>query len=180
MTEVFSAASHHDILALIIQIAVLLLAARGLGEIAQRLGQPSVVGEILAGILLGPSLLSSMIPAVGSWIVPQTAVQGYLLEVVSLIGVIFLLLITGLETDLALIRRQARIAVGVSLGGITLSFSSGFLLGWFMPATLLANPDSASSSHSSWQQRCRSRRYPSSPRSSWTSTSCAEMLDRRS
>src|SRR5690625_321473 len=141
MTEVFSAASHHDILALIIQIAVLLLAARGLGEIAQRLGQPSVVGEILAGILLGPSLLSSMIPAVGSWIVPQTAVQGYLLEVVSLIGVIFLLLITGLETDLALIRRQARIAVGVSLGGITLSFSSGFLLGWFMPATLLANPD---------------------------------------
>src|SRR5690625_4319073 len=140
MTEVFSAASHHDILALIIQIAVLLLAARGLGEIAQRLGQPSVVGEILAGILLAPSLLRSMRPAAGSWIAPQTAVQGYLLEVVSRIGVIFLLLITARESDLTRILRQARSAVGVSLGGVTLSFSAGSLVGWSMPATLLANP----------------------------------------
>ena len=103
--EIFTAASHHDVLLLLVQIAVLLLAARGLGEVAQRLNQPSVVGEILAGILLGPSLLSSLFPALGSWIMPQTPVQGYLLEVVSLLGLMFLLLSTGLETDLALIRR---------------------------------------------------------------------------
>jgi Kef-type K+ transport system membrane component KefB/nucleotide-binding universal stress UspA family protein len=140
MTEVFSAAPHHDVLVLIVQIAVLLLAARGLGEIAQRLGQPSVVGEILAGILLGPSLLSSLVPAAGAWIVPQTPVQGHLLEVVSLIGVMFLLLITGLETDLALVRRQARTAAGASIGGIVVPFATGFLLGWYLPASLLANP----------------------------------------
>ena len=139
MTTVFTAASHHDVLVLIIQIALLLLTARALGEVAQRLGQPSVVGEILAGIVLGPSLISGFLPALGEWIVPQTPTQGHLLEVVSLIGVMFLLLLTGLETDLALIRRQARAAIGASVGGITLTFSTGFILGWTLPDTLLAN-----------------------------------------
>ncbi len=137
--DVFTAASHHDVLVLVVQIAVLLFTARALGEIAQRLGQPSVVGEILAGILLGPSVLSSLFPAFGAWIVPHTEVQGYLLEVISLIGAMFLLLITGLETDLSLIRRHARTAVGVSFGGITITFLSGFLLGQFLPDFLLAD-----------------------------------------
>ena len=139
MTTVFTAASHHDVLALIIQIALLLLVARALGEVAQRLKQPSVVGEILAGIVLGPSLISGFFPQLGAWIVPQTPTQGHLLEVISLIGVMFLLLLTGLETDLALIRRQARAAVGASVGGITLTFSTGFLLGLLLPDSLLAN-----------------------------------------
>ncbi|HRQ37659.1 MAG TPA: cation:proton antiporter [Chloroflexota bacterium] len=138
--ESFSAASHHDILVLLVQITILLFTARALGEIAQRLGQPSVVGEILAGIILGPSLLSSLFPAFGEWIVPQTAVQGYLLEVISLLGAMFLLLITGLETDLTLIRRHARTAVGVSFGGIIVTFCTGFLLGQYLPDYLLADP----------------------------------------
>lgn len=137
--DVFTAASHHDVLVLVGQIAILLFTARALGEVAQRLGQPSVVGEILAGIVLGPSLLSSLFPAIGEWIVPQTAVQGYLLEVISLIGAIFLLLITGLETDLSLIRRHARTAIGVSFGGIAFTFFTGFLLGQFLPDFLLAD-----------------------------------------
>ncbi|MBX3060490.1 MAG: cation:proton antiporter [Anaerolineae bacterium] len=136
----FSAASHHDVLVLLVQITILLFTARALGEIAQRLGQPSVVGEILAGIILGPSLLSSLFPAFGAWIVPQTAVQGYLLEVISLLGAMFLLLITGLETDLTLIKRHARTAVGVSFGGIVVTFCTGFLLGQYLPDFLLANP----------------------------------------
>ncbi len=137
--DLFTAASHHDVLVLVVQIAVLLFTARALGEVAQRLGQPSVVGEILAGIVLGPSLLSSLIPAIGEWIVPQTEVQGYLLEVISLMGAIFLLLITGLETDLSLIRRHARTAIGVSFGGITITFLTGFLLGQYLPDFLLAD-----------------------------------------
>lgn len=119
----------------------MLFTARALGELAGRLKQPSVVGEILAGIILGPSLLSSIFPAFGHWLVPDTEVQGYLLEVVSLVGAMFLLLVTGLETDLRLIRRHARTAIGVSLGGILVTFSSGFALGQFLPDFLLADPE---------------------------------------
>jgi Kef-type K+ transport system membrane component KefB/nucleotide-binding universal stress UspA family protein len=136
----FTAAPHHDVLVLLVQVAALLFAARAMGEVAQRLGQPAVVGEILAGIVLGPSLLSGVFPLVGEWILPQTELQGYLLELVAMIGAIFLLLITGLETDLALIKRHARTAIGVSGGGIMVTFGSGFLLGQYLPEFLLADP----------------------------------------
>ena len=136
----FTAAPHHDVLALVIQIALLLLAARAFGEVAQRLKQPAVVGEILAGIVLGPSILSGIFPQVAQWVVPQTPGQGHLLEVISLLGAMFLLLITGLETDLHLIRRQARTAMGASLGGIVVPFATGYLLGLYIPDDLLANP----------------------------------------
>ncbi|MGH8947294.1 MAG: cation:proton antiporter, partial [Acidimicrobiia bacterium] len=111
--ETFSAASHGEVLQLVIQIAVLLAAARFLGGLAQRIGQPAVVGEILAGVILGPSLLSGLVPWIGEWILPQTEAQGYMLEVVALIGVMLLLVITGLETDLSLIRRRIGVALGV-------------------------------------------------------------------
>lgn len=139
--DVFTSAPHHDVLLLVFQIAVLLLAARLMGEIAQRLKQPAVVGEILAGIILGPSLLAGIFPEFGEMIIPQTETQGYLLEVVSLLGAMFLLLITGLETDVALIKRHARTAMGVSFGGIIVTFATGFLLGQYLPDFLLADSD---------------------------------------
>jgi Kef-type K+ transport system membrane component KefB/nucleotide-binding universal stress UspA family protein len=138
MTEPFTSAPHHDVLLLLVQITLLLFAARAMGEVARRLGQPSVVGEIMAGILLGPSLLSGLVPGLGAWIVPHGALGGYLLEVVSLLGALLLLLITGLETDLGLIRQHARTAIGVSFGGILVTFTSGFALGWYLPDELLA------------------------------------------
>lgn len=141
MTGPFTAASHHDVLLLLIQIAVLLAAARLLGELAIRLGQPSVIGEISAGIILGPSCLSAIFPVLGQNLVPQTATQGHILEVVSLLGAMFLLLITGLETDAKLIKRHIRTAAGVSFGGIVTTFASGYVLGMYLPDRLLAEPD---------------------------------------
>jgi Kef-type K+ transport system membrane component KefB len=138
--ETFSAASHAEVLQLVIQIAVLLAAARFLGGLAQRLGQPAVVGEILAGVILGPSLLSGLVPWVGEWILPQTEVQGYMLEVVALIGVMLLLVITGLETDLALIRRRIGVALGVGAGGLVVPFVLGLLLGYAIPESLVGDP----------------------------------------
>ncbi len=139
--DIFTSAPHHDVLMLVLQVGILLLAARALGEVAQRLNQPSVVGEILAGIILGPSLLSSIFPEFGHLMIPQNEVQGYLLETISLLGAMFLLLITGLETDIKLIKRHARTAIGVSLGGITVTFATGFLLGQYLPDFLVADPE---------------------------------------
>lgn len=135
--NIFTPAAHHDILVLLIQVAVLLLAARTFAEIAQRLGQPSVVGELLAGIILGPSLLSGYFPVISSWIVPQTPVQGYLIELVSMFGAMFLLIITGLETDIPLIKRKGKTVLSIAAGGLILPFLSGFLMAVYLPDFLV-------------------------------------------
>jgi len=137
----FVAASHSDILHLLVTLAALLATARLLGEISQRLGQPTVIGEILAGVLLGPSVLGSFAPGVAAWVVPQTAVEGYLLELVALIGVMLLLIITGFEIDLGLIRRRARTAFGVATGGLVLPLLTGLGLGLLFPTDLLPAPN---------------------------------------
>ncbi len=141
MLETFGAASHDEVLQLVAQVAILLFTARLLGALSLRLGQPSVVGEILAGVILGPSLLSSLVPWLGRLVLPQSSVQGYLLEVVALIGVMLLLVVTGLETDLALIKRKAGTALGVAIGGLVLPFATGIALGYAIPDSLLADPD---------------------------------------
>jgi Kef-type K+ transport system membrane component KefB/nucleotide-binding universal stress UspA family protein len=137
---VFPPAPHADIFAMVLQIGLLLLTARVLGEFAQRLKQPSVVGEIAAGILLGPSVLGFIFPDIAKYLIPTNPTQGHLLEALSLIGAIFLLLITGLETDLKLIQRHARTALGVSFGGISVTFTTGFFLGQYLPDYLLVDP----------------------------------------
>ncbi len=138
--QIFGAAPHDDILMLLIRLAVLLVAARLGGWLAQRLDQPAVMGEILAGVVLGPSLLSGLVPWVGGVLLPQNPVQGYLLELVGFLGATFLLIITGLEIDLPLIRRHARTAVGIAAGGIVTSFTAGAVLGSLLPDSLLADP----------------------------------------
>lgn len=136
-----NSASHADVLALVTQIAVLLLVARVFGELVQRWGQPSVIGEILAGVILGPSLLGAAVPEIYGVLIPGNPVQGYLLETISLIGAVLLLLITGFETDLNFIARRGRTAALISLGGIFLPFASGFYLGQLLPEDLLTDPN---------------------------------------
>ncbi len=138
--QIFGAAPHDDILMLLIQLAVLLVVARLGGWVAQRLGQPAVMGEILAGVILGPSLLSGAIPWVGGWMLPQNPEQGYLLEFMGFLGAMFLLIITGLEIDLPLIRHHARTAVGIAAGSIGVSFAVGLIVGALLPDALLADP----------------------------------------
>jgi len=101
-----------------------------------------VLGEIMAGIVIGPSLLSGLFPALGMWLIPQNAVQGYLLEQTALIGAMFMLLFTGLEIDVGLIRRHARVAISTAVGGLIVPFTFGFMLSEFViPDEVLVNPD---------------------------------------
>lgn len=123
--EIFTATHQNDVLVFVLQILVLLFTARLCGEIAQRFRQPSVVGEIIAGIILGPTVIGGALPEISQWLLPQTEFQQSLLNNISLIGLILLLLITGLEIDLALIRRHAKTAIGVSYGGIIFTLVSG-------------------------------------------------------
>ena len=139
MVTPFAAAPHDDVLAFLVQVGILLLTARVLGTVAQRLGQPAVLGEILAGVVLGPSFLAGFVPGIEEWVIPQTEAQGHLLELVGLLGALFLLLLTGLETDLALIRHQAKTAAAVAAGGLIMPFATGLALGFALPASLVGD-----------------------------------------
>lgn len=139
-SEIILSGIHNDILKLLLQISVLLIAARTFGEIAQRLGQPSVLGEILAGIVLGPSLLGNLLPFIHGWIIPVTEMQKNLLEVITLIGAMFLLLITGLETDLPLIKHHAKKAIATAFGGLVIPFTAGYYFSQYIPDNLLVDP----------------------------------------
>ncbi|HSW56168.1 MAG TPA: cation:proton antiporter [Ignavibacteriaceae bacterium] len=138
--EIIQAAIDSDILKLLIQISVLLITARIFGELSQKLGQPAVLGEILAGIVLGPSLLGNLLPFIHGWIIPATETQINLLEVITLIGAMFLLLITGLETDLALIKHHSKKAAATAFGGLLIPFVAGYIFSLYIPDELLIDP----------------------------------------
>lgn len=124
----------------LVQIAVLLFAGRFLGEVAQRIGQPAVMGQLMAGLLLGPSVLGAIWPDLQHAIFPQTPGQKSMIDAVSQLGILLLLLLTGMETDLKLVRRAGRAAFSVSVTGVAVPFLCGFALGQFLPDSLLPNP----------------------------------------
>src|SRR5262245_3276094 len=114
----FQALDEHQLLLLWVQLLVLVLAARGLGGLARRLGQPSVIGELAAGVLLGPSVIGAIAPAAWEWLFPNDAVHAGVMSGIGWIGVFFLLVLAGFETDLGLVRRLGRAAAWVSAGSL--------------------------------------------------------------
>ena len=93
------------------QLALLMLVGRLLGEVMIRLKQPAVMGQLLAGLALGPSLLGALFPDLQHAIFPAAKEQKAMLEAISQFGVLMLLLLTGMETDLRLVRRTGGISV---------------------------------------------------------------------
>jgi Kef-type K+ transport system membrane component KefB/nucleotide-binding universal stress UspA family protein len=131
----------HAVFLVLVQVALLLLVARIGAELCKRIALPAVVGELAAGLVLGPSVLGRFAPGVSAAIFPSDAAQFHLLEVLGLLGMVFLLLLTGLETDLRLLRNLGRAALIASILGMVFPFLTGFGLGMFMPVEYLAQPD---------------------------------------
>jgi Kef-type K+ transport system membrane component KefB/nucleotide-binding universal stress UspA family protein len=141
MGEVLRPLDGHALFVLLVQLALLLLVTRVGAELCRRLALPTVVGELTAGIVLGPTVLGHFAPGVSNAIFPHISAQFQLLEVVGLLGMVLLLLLTGLETDLRLIRNVGRAALIASAMGMVIPFASGFGLGILMPDQYLAHPD---------------------------------------
>ncbi len=125
----------------IAQLALLLLVGRLMGEAVQRIGQPSVMGQLIGGLLLGPSFFGLLWPSAQHAIFPADPVQKSMLDAVSELGVLMLLLLTGMETDLQMVRRVGRAAIAVALAGVAIPFACGFALGEMLPAQYLPKPD---------------------------------------
>ncbi len=123
------------------QIVVLMLSGRLLGEAMLRIGQPAVMGQLLAGVILGPSLLGLVWPDLQHALFPSSPTQKSMLDAISQFGILLLLLLTGMETDLKLVRKVGAAAISVSLTGVAVPFACGVALGEFLPESLLPRPD---------------------------------------
>jgi len=117
-------------------LATLLGAAKLAGELMQKLDQPSVLGEIMAGILLGPTVLGHFKPGIYAALFPSTGAMPIVLDTVTTLGVVFFLLTAGLEVDLRSIFRQGKSALLVSLLGVVVPFSLGFVAAMGFPRFL--------------------------------------------
>ena len=123
------------------QLILLMLVGRLLGELMIRFGQPSVMGMLLGAILLGPSGLGLLWPDLHDVLFPKAPEQNAMLDGIAQLGVLLLLLLTGMETDLKFVRQVGKTALVVSLSGVAVPFMCGFALGELMPEALLPSPD---------------------------------------
>jgi Kef-type K+ transport system membrane component KefB len=112
------------LLHLIIDIAIIIAAARSLGWVARKLHQPAVIGEIVAGILLGPTVLGRIWPDVPARLFPKEVP----LKNFADIGLVFFMFLVGLELNPELMRKEGRRAFQISLSGIVAPFALGMLL----------------------------------------------------
>ncbi|GEM_PF-51188 len=131
------ALSNHSLVLLWVQLAALILAARTLGALARRWGQPPVVGELLAGLILGPSVFGQLWPKGFAWFLPPGHLQGDPLLTVAALSLVLLLVVIGAETDLPLIRSLGRAAASVSALSLAVPFAAGLGAAVLLPATLL-------------------------------------------
>ena len=131
--------SEHQLLVFWVGLLVILVAARGLGALMRRIGQPAVVGELLAGLVLGPSILGKVAPGVTDWLFPADDAQTAMLFTVGWLGVLLLLVATGFETDLGLIRRLGKAATTVSAGSLVIPALAGLAVGWFIPNSFVGD-----------------------------------------
>ncbi|MBF0302903.1 MAG: cation:proton antiporter, partial [Desulfamplus sp.] len=97
-----------NITLMLLSLGILLGAARTLGELAQRFHQPAVVGELLAGVLLGPTVLGTIAPALNLFLFPPNGPNAIALDAISNLAIVLFLMVAGIEVDLSTIWKQGR------------------------------------------------------------------------
>lgn len=123
------------------EIVVMLVVGRFLGELMLRIRQPEVLGQLLAGILIGPTVLGNFWPDAYFLIFPGTPELKDKIDALSQLGILMLLVLAGMEIDFAIVRSKKSTAFFSSISGIVLPFACGLLLGELLPDSVLPAPD---------------------------------------
>jgi hypothetical protein len=124
----------HPLALLLLQIIVILIVSRLFAVIFVKIGQPTVIGEIVAGILLGPSLLGLLFPEVSSFLFPVESLGN--LNVLSQIGLILFMFIVGMELDFNVLKNRAKETIVISQFSIIVPFALGMLLAYIIYTSL--------------------------------------------
>lgn len=121
---------HHPLAILLAQIVTIILVARFFGWVFRKIGQPSVIGEIIAGIVLGPSLLGLYFPEFSQTLFPVASLGN--LQFLSQIGLILFMFVIGMELDLKVLQNRAKDAIVISHASIVIPFALGIGLAYFV------------------------------------------------
>jgi Kef-type K+ transport system membrane component KefB len=121
---------HKGLPLLLLQIMTIILVAWFFGWLFKKMGQPAVIGEIAAGIALGPSLLGLAFPDIGVYLFPESSAGN--LQFLSQLGLVLFMFIIGMELDLQVIRKQAFGALVISHASIIIPFTLGVALSFFL------------------------------------------------
>ena len=120
----------HPLSLLLMQIVVIVLSSKLLASLVSKIGQPLVIGEVIAGILLGPSVFGHFWPGLSHFIFQAASLPN--LNFLSQLGLILFMFIIGLELDIHLLKRKAHTAIVVSHGSIIIPFAMGVSLAYFL------------------------------------------------
>ncbi len=134
--------SEQNIFIFLLQIAILLAVARGLGELFRKWKQSALTAEILVGVFFGPTILGRFFPGLYQNLFPKDIIQQNMLETIAWVGVLFLLLETGLEVDFASAWRQGLDALKIAITDIIIPMIVAFIPCYFLlPDYYLGNPE---------------------------------------
>ncbi|MFY7734788.1 MAG: cation:proton antiporter [Bacteroidia bacterium] len=123
--------NHHETISLILSLGILLIVARLVGEFFRKFKMPLVVGELVAGICLGPSLLGQYFPQVSNLVLNKESNSAIAFNGITSISVIMLLFVAGMEVDLSIIRQQGKTALKTSFLGLIIPLGLGFLVAYY-------------------------------------------------
>ena len=129
-----------ELASLLLAVALVLAATQLCGALARRVGQPAVLGELVAGILLGPTVLGRIAPAVVEQLFPKTGPQAGAFRVLTTVSIVLFLAVAGLEVDLGRLLARLRVAASVGVAGIVVPFAVGFGSAYLWPLALGAEP----------------------------------------
>jgi Kef-type K+ transport system membrane component KefB len=118
----------HPLAILLLQITTIILAARLFGALCRMINQPTVIGEIAAGIFLGPSFVGQFFPEFSGFLFPATSLSN--LQFLSQIGLILFMFVVGMELDLSVLKKKAKDAVIISHASIVFPFTLGVLFAY--------------------------------------------------
>jgi Kef-type K+ transport system membrane component KefB len=128
--------SEHEVLVFLVQLILLVGVARIFGWLMKSIGQPPVVGELLAGVILGPTIFGRFAPETFDWVFAEPTVTSVMFGMAWL-GVIMLLVVIGFETDLAIITRFKTAALSVSAGALLVPLGLAAAAGFFVPESFV-------------------------------------------
>jgi Kef-type K+ transport system membrane component KefB/mannitol/fructose-specific phosphotransferase system IIA component (Ntr-type) len=135
-----SLVSAHDITTVLLALAILIAVARALGELVRHFHQPAVLGEILAGVILGPTIFGRIAPDIQASIFPTVGTSAAILSGISTLAVTMFLLVAGMEVDLYAAVRQGAATVRISTWGMLVPFALGLMAATYFPTLLMETP----------------------------------------